>query len=517
MKFLKNVGMPLGVVIIVLSFLTPLSSARAANENWDKFLSSPADGYNKSNLDANFDLTQIDLGVSSDVPDQYEFFLNFVNPITPDQFTGKGFASLLLDTNNDGKMDFSIDTTQDSYEGNFQHAALLIDRHNEGNSKSDLCAVTTWTNLDHSANWIAFSLPIQCLPMNSTIGIQGYADSGASGSFDYAPESIWKVDLTADSNKTASAQGTSNSEIPSEVSLPRSVLSSPSNPPADLAGLANDLTKSVVTVFCADGLGSGWSAKSKLSSTLKSEGYRSYIITNFHVIASCTDSSSIEMVLHDGSKISGKVWAWDQEHDVAGILTTSDVPPLNWSGGAPQQGWWVGVLGSPLGHPGILTTGIVSSVQSDHSGTTTAPINHGNSGGPVFDRNGRVLGLATAVYVDSQGFGIFNGTPMLCGSVMKCNSPVDVWAGSPNAGSSTGAFPLNWILVAVIGIGALVGGVTFYKSRSQQNGSGKSTHKNSYQSTFPSSISPGLAPPPPPSGQVPPSRPTGSTPPPWGS
>ena len=110
---------------------------------------------------------------------------------------------------------------------------------------------------------------------------------------------------------------------------------------------------------------------------------------------------------------------------------------MNWRGPTPQQGWWAGVIGSPLGYPGILTTGVVSSINtSTFKGTTTAPINHGNSGGPVFDRIGRVIGLATAKYVDSEGFGIFHGTPLLCGKIIVCTGAPDVWTGSITASST---------------------------------------------------------------------------------
>jgi S1-C subfamily serine protease len=53
--------------------------------------------------------------------------------------------------------------------------------------------------------------------------------------------------------------------------------------------------------------------------------------------------------------------------------------------------------------------------------TFTAPINPGNSGGPVFDSVGRVVAVATAKAKDSEGFGIGQGTPLLCSVVMNCS------------------------------------------------------------------------------------------------
>jgi hypothetical protein len=138
----------------------------------------------------------------------------------------------------------------------------------------------------------------------------------------------------------------------------------------------------------------------------------------------------VSLVLSDQTRVSGYVYAWDEANDVAGILTSTSIAPLNWRGATPEQGWWVGIIGSPLGFPGILTSGIVSSVNtSTFLGTTNAAINPGNSGGPVFDRSGRVIGLATAKYVNAENFGIFNGTPLLCNKILVCTSTSQIWEG----------------------------------------------------------------------------------------
>jgi len=204
----------------------------------------------------------------------------------------------------------------------------------------------------------------------------------------------------------------------------------PGSPPDNLVALAEKTTKSVVTVLCSNSIGSGWSASINLSSTEIQNGNKSFIITNHHVISDCTIDRRVTLVLSDQSRVPGTVYSWDATNDLASIFTATDIPKLKWEGSAPQQGWWVGVLGSPLGFPGILTTGIVSSVNKNtFKGTTNAAINPGNSGGPVFDRSGRVLGLATAKYINAEGFGIFHGAPLLCIYILSCATPGGVWAG----------------------------------------------------------------------------------------
>jgi hypothetical protein len=167
-------------------------------------------------------------------------------------------------------------------------------------------------------------------------------------------------------------------------------------------------------------------------------GYRSYIVTNEHVIKDCLSSRAVTIILADQTSVSGYLWAWDEVNDVAGIAMRTDIPALSFEGVAPEQGWWTGVEGSPLGFPGVLTEGIISSVNlKGFLATTTAHINPGNSGGPAFDRMGRVIGIATAKYVDAEGFGIIHGAPMLCGKVITCTSSASIWTVNADPGFTT--------------------------------------------------------------------------------
>jgi hypothetical protein len=219
-------------------------------------------------------------------------------------------------------------------------------------------------------------------------------------------------------------------ELPTVNPSSVSTLANPGSAPDDVTTLSPKITKSVVTILCGNKQGTAWSINTELTTQQKNQGFKSYLITNHHVIADCTQNTSVTLILSDKSRQQGSVYTWDETSDLAGILTTAELPGLNWQGSLPLQGYWVGVIGSPLGFAGILTTGIVSSVDnSTLVGTLTAPINPGNSGGPVFDRSGRVIGIATAKYVNAEGFGIFNGTPLLCKAIVNCPSGSNIWYG----------------------------------------------------------------------------------------
>ena len=419
---------------LVGSVLIPISSAHAA---WLQYQSSPADTFNSPDILPEYDITGINFAVSDTAPDEYMFFVQFTKGITPTLFAdGLGsWAGVFLDTNDDGKIDYSLETDNGSYSGNYNKAAKFVDRTSDSPINSSRCTTQTWTNLATAANWIGFNLKKNCLTMSSNIRLQAYSDhiNNDNGQFDYAPESMWRVNLDGGniSSSGNSSSTVTTGQLPSMNNQGASTISSPSSPPEDLVSLAAESTKSVVTVLCGSGIGSGWSINATLSTTNTSEGFKSYVITNHHVIADCVGSRNIYLLLSNQTKVPAYVYSWDETNDVAGILTSTVIPPLNWRGVTPQQGWWVAAIGSPLGFPGILTTGIVSSVNAQTNlGTTNAAINPGNSGGPVFDRTGRVIGLATAKYVNSEGFGIFHGTPLLCQKIIVCLGSNQVWSGT---------------------------------------------------------------------------------------
>jgi hypothetical protein len=170
---------------------------------------------------------------------------------------------------------------------------------------------------------------------------------------------------------------------------------------------------------------------------MQSAGFLSLILTNHHVVVDCLGSKSVTLVLSNGTSIAGSIVSWNEDLDLAGIATKTVIPALQWIGTRPKQGWWVGVLGSPLGSSGILTTGIISSVNAiSETFTFTAAINPGNSGGPVFDSTGRVLGLATSKRlitsdIIAEGFGNAQGTPLLCKSIIICLVEKTPWGATP--------------------------------------------------------------------------------------
>src|SRR5580658_2119662 len=139
---------------------------------------------------------------------------------------------------------------------------------------------------------------------------------------------------------------------------------------------------------------------------------RGYILTNFHVVQ---EAQSIEVVLGDQTRYPGKFIGADQRNDVALVKIDPKgkhltALPLGDSSKL-QVGQKVLAIGNPFGFQSTLTTGVVSAlgrtVQTsqttliDEAIQTDAAINRGNSGGPLINSHGEVIGINSAIYTPS--------------------------------------------------------------------------------------------------------------------
>ncbi|PHQ95782.1 MAG: serine protease [Marinosulfonomonas sp.] len=134
-----------------------------------------------------------------------------------------------------------------------------------------------------------------------------------------------------------------------------------------------------------------------------------YIVTNNHVIA---EADEIEIEFFDGTMLPAKVIGRDPKVDIALLKVESDVPlPFVAFGDSDimRVGDWVMAIGNPLGQGFSVSAGIVSARNRALSGTyddylqTDAAINRGNSGGPLFNMDGQVIGVNTAILSPNGG------------------------------------------------------------------------------------------------------------------
>jgi S1-C subfamily serine protease len=192
--------------------------------------------------------------------------------------------------------------------------------------------------------------------------------------------------------------------------------------PPDVPTLVAKVSKSMVTVHCSEdsALGSGFS----VDVGDPPPGYTTAIVTNFHVIEACTQPGTVDPYVSRGERpLNTALGSWDEENDIALLFVASALPTIPWAtavGAKPKAGDFVAAIGSPFGLEGTATAGIISNLHEIVI-QTDAAVNPGNSGGPLIDRNGYVLGINTFGYSGAQNVNFAVRIDQLCQRVLDCD------------------------------------------------------------------------------------------------
>jgi serine protease Do len=134
------------------------------------------------------------------------------------------------------------------------------------------------------------------------------------------------------------------------------------------------------------------------------------VVTNNHVIG---DANDISVIFSDGTRLKAELVGKDAKVDLAVLKVKTDKPlrAVNFGDSETiRPGDWVMAIGNPFGLGGSVTAGIISArgrnIESgpyDNYIQTDASINKGNSGGPLFNMNGEVIGINTAILSPTGG------------------------------------------------------------------------------------------------------------------
>jgi S1-C subfamily serine protease len=207
-------------------------------------------------------------------------------------------------------------------------------------------------------------------------------------------------------------------------------------PPKDLPSLILKVEESVVAIECEskekDGTifyGTGF----VLEVDPVTDGFESVIVTNHHVIEDCTNSDN-ELIVRTGFDQSGTprvlLLDWDKENDLAIIEIDEYLPGLVEAETFADRGWWTMAMGSPLDTYFEETTvlynsttfGYISYVLNKYWNYTSATINGGNSGGPLVNSRGELIGINTLAGASTEG-GVWNiavDSDILCENLTDC-------------------------------------------------------------------------------------------------
>lgn len=213
-------------------------------------------------------------------------------------------------------------------------------------------------------------------------------------------------------------------ELPTSTPTPKSsptplaiVIKAPStlpnlNMPASVSDIVAGADKSVVAIAVVTGTGIFQSAGAGTGIVVDPNGY---IVTNFHVIQ---DARDITVILLSGLVYKAKVVGVDELTDLAVVkIEEKDLPAATFGDSEQMKvGDWVIAIGNALNLKGApsVTLGIISarerSVNTDYGPLydllqTDASINEGNSGGPLLNTNGEIVGINSAILRRAQGVG----------------------------------------------------------------------------------------------------------------
>lgn len=198
--------------------------------------------------------------------------------------------------------------------------------------------------------------------------------------------------------------------------------------PRSVADLVRKTQLSTVTIYCYDsektyGQGSGWATDLEIE---KDKDFGTAIVTNYHVLEDCINEdgtlkkNSLKVTKLYGTKEwPAIIYDIDPENDLAIILTSASVKPLQMAPNIPLAGYWVMAVGTADGYEGSVAFGNVLNF-NDTEILITANISHGNSGGPLIDNEGKVIGTNTFSSKVEQ----YNGAKSLdamCSVFIECN------------------------------------------------------------------------------------------------
>jgi S1-C subfamily serine protease len=201
--------------------------------------------------------------------------------------------------------------------------------------------------------------------------------------------------------------------------------------PEDLDALIKKVGASVVDIYCESGDGSGGTGFAYDDEPV-TDGYATTLVTNHHVIESCWDSGT-EVVVYIGeeyeTEVKGIIVGVDEENDLALIEIKENLPLIYSAEDFAEPGWWSMAIGNPLDEDieevldRYVSIGYIGFVLDGYYNYTSATLNRGNSGGPLVNSRGELIGINTFATsgLDNGIWNIAVDSDILCEKLYNCD------------------------------------------------------------------------------------------------
>jgi S1-C subfamily serine protease len=186
----------------------------------------------------------------------------------------------------------------------------------------------------------------------------------------------------------------------------------------DAEAVAGTVLPSVFRVTSQTGSGTGFAFAQEAPNG------GTHIITNYHVIDANWESGQKRVDLEQQNRrFSGEITKVDKASDLAVIQVTEAFPRLASAPEPARPGQPVVVVGSPLGLEDSVTSGVISAQRTINGGPVLqfdAPVNPGNSGGPIVNAQGQVVGVVNAKLKDAEGISLGIPVAVVCEKLAIC-------------------------------------------------------------------------------------------------
>ena len=196
--------------------------------------------------------------------------------------------------------------------------------------------------------------------------------------------------------------------------------------PPDLESTIKRVQQSTVVVTCGESLGTGWAidlgpvaADADFELKVKDNLYPYAVITNHHVIEACENNADAVRVSNGTTTYISSLFTFDRKNDLAIVATQARIPVLEISP-RPSPGWWAMALGSPFRLEKSISVGNIMNLTPNSLLISTAPVNPGNSGGPLVNSLGQVMGTNTSYLRGFQSINIASDVDLLCRVLVDC-------------------------------------------------------------------------------------------------
>jgi S1-C subfamily serine protease len=203
--------------------------------------------------------------------------------------------------------------------------------------------------------------------------------------------------------------------------------------PTNVYGVVKNTQRATVVVTCSDSKGSGFGFfftkddearfadgenldEEESDRTLTSQ----VVITSFHVIKNCLDSTGISVTSSKGKTQPATVLTVDEENDLAALLIPKRIPALTSIDYKIRTGYWAMAVGSPFDMSGTTTFGNIIYTEGPRI-YTSASLNRGNSGGPLVDNVGLVYGVNTGFQAVAQNINWAVDINAVCQQIAICS------------------------------------------------------------------------------------------------